>query len=161
VHLDSPAAQRREEGQPLDVVHVQLGEQDVDAVQLGRGALAQPQDARACIQDEQGARAYQAARAGIDWGAYQVLQNPGGPLATCIAGGAQAPQTLTFTATYLTGFYATVECSRVGSETEGTATVNVYRITSTGCNLATPCTTAQNAPNYVNRQLQLTITRTN
>jgi len=113
------------------------------------------------IQDEQGARAYQAARAGIDWGAYQVLQNPGGPLATCIAGGAQAPQTLTFTATYLTGFYATVECSRVGSETEGTATVNVYRITSTGCNLATPCTTAQNAPNYVNRQLQLTITRTN
>ena len=29
------------------------------------------------IQDEQGARAYQAARAGLEWGAYQVLRNPG------------------------------------------------------------------------------------
>lgn len=28
----------------------------------------------AATQDEQGARAYQAARAGIEWGAYQVLK---------------------------------------------------------------------------------------
>jgi hypothetical protein len=46
------------------------------------------------VMDEQGARAYQAARAGLEWGAYQVLQNSGGSFATtnCVAGTGGAAQ---------------------------------------------------------------------
>jgi MSHA biogenesis protein MshP len=107
------------------------------------------------IQDEQGARAYQAARAGVDWGAFQLLRNSGGAFATNCAGGSatQAPIAL---AAGLAGFYAEVSCQRVGSETEGAAAVRVFRITSTGCN-RTPCAGVA-TPTYVERQLQLTLT---
>ena len=38
-------------------------------------------------QDELGARAYQSARTGIDWGAYQILRAPAQAFATaCVAG---------------------------------------------------------------------------
>lgn len=40
--------------------------------------------------DVQNSRAQQAARAGIDWGIYQVLKAPGGALATCQGGTAFA-----------------------------------------------------------------------
>jgi len=110
------------------------------------------------IQDEQGARAYQAARTGIDWGAYQMLRNSGSAFATdCANGGIANSQTLTLSQG-LTGFYAEVSCLRVGNETEGAATVSAYLLTSTGCN-ASPCGTL--GPTYVERQLQLTLTTTN
>lgn len=109
------------------------------------------------IQDEQGARAYQAARTGLDWAAYQLIQNPTPPVfATGCSGGATTTQTLTLPQGVLV-FYAEISCTRVGNETEGAATVRVYRITSTGCN-ASPCTPAPATPTYVNRQLQLTLT---
>ena len=107
------------------------------------------------IQDEQGARAFQAARTGIDWGAYQVLRNPGSVFATTCAGGAPASQTITLVQG-LAGFYAEVACLRVGNETEGAVTVRVYRVTATGCNQS-PCGGAI-GPTYVERQLQLTLT---
>jgi MSHA biogenesis protein MshP len=100
----------------------------------------------AATQDEQGARAYQAARTGIEWGAFQVLRNPPCPADTTIGpltGG-------------LAGFYVRVVCQNVGTETEGTTTVDVFRITATGCN-ANPCTPASPARTYVERQLQLTV----
>jgi len=108
------------------------------------------------VQDEQGARAYQAARAGIDWGAFQLLRNSGEPTfaAPCIAG-ATTTRTLTL-AQGLSGFYAEVECRRVGAETEGAATVRAFRLTSTGCNQS-PCS-GPVGPTYVERQLQLTLT---
>ena len=107
------------------------------------------------VQDEQGARAYQAARTGIDWGAYQVLRNPGSAFATTCAGGAPASQTITL-AQGLAGFFVEVACLRVGNETEGAVTVRVYRITATGCNRS-PCGGVI-GPTYVERQLQLTLT---
>jgi MSHA biogenesis protein MshP len=98
------------------------------------------------VMDEQGARAYQAARAGLDWGAYKVLRDATCPGATTI------PLPVN-----LAGFYAEVTCSSFGAETEGGASVTTYRIVSTGCN-ATPCSSGAGAT-YVERQLQLTVGR--
>jgi MSHA biogenesis protein MshP len=77
--------------------------------------------------DVQGARAYQAARAGIEWAAWQVV-DPQGLQATptpCHA----SPATLTLDGT-LAAFSVAVECSR-SLETDGAETVAVYRIVST------------------------------
>lgn len=105
----------------------------------------------ATTQDEQSARAYQAARAGVDWAAYRLLHDN-----SC------ASQTLNFTPTWLSAFQAEVNCTAVGTETEGASTFTVYRITVTGCN-ANPCTpatsTTPGSATYVERQLQLTITK--
>ncbi|MEO8716968.1 MAG: hypothetical protein ABI423_01970 [Burkholderiales bacterium] len=99
------------------------------------------------IMDEQGARAYQAARAGLDWGAYRVLRN-----ATCPGGTTTIPLPVN-----LTGFYAEVTCTQYGPETEAGTSISTYRIVSTGCN-ATPCSSGTGAT-YVERQLQLTVAR--
>jgi len=99
------------------------------------------------VMDEQGARAYQAARAGLEWGAYRVLRNstcPGGTTAIALTG-------------ELAGFRAEVTCTLFGPETEGSTPVSTYRITSTGCNQA-DCSAAPAGPTSVNRQLQLTVT---
>ena len=109
----------------------------------------------AVSQDEQGTRAYQAARAGLEWGTYQRLIN-----SSCAA---STP--LTFSNAGLSGLCAVVTCSPVtpvGGETEGAVTVNVYSIVSTACN-ATPCNAtacpaaSPTGPTYVERQLQTTI----
>jgi len=90
-------------------------------------------------QDEQGARAYQAARAGIDWGAFQVLRNASGAFATTTCTTPAASQTLdlgTLGAPGGTSFRATIACTRT-TETEAGANVQIYVITATGCNRAT------------------------
>jgi MSHA biogenesis protein MshP len=106
---------------------------------------------QAVAQDVLGTRAYQAARAGIDWGTYQRLRN-----SSC------APSTpLSFAGWTVSGLRAEVACVEVGllaGETEGSATVHVYRITSKGCN-ANPCSPANPDPNYVERELQITVTQ--
>lgn len=99
-------------------------------------------------KDELGARAYQASRAGLEWGAYRVLRD-----VNCTPG----PIVITFGTPQLAGFQAEVTCEDFGPETEGGGTVNTFRIVSTGCNLS-PCSGAP-GPTYVNRQLQLTVTR--
>lgn len=108
------------------------------------------------IMDEQGARAYQASRAGIEWGAYQVLQNPGGTFATttCVAGTGGAAQDVA--PPPINPFHAQVTCQVFGPETEGGTPVRTYRITSTGCNQAN-CLVAPTGPSVVNRQLELTV----
>lgn len=108
----------------------------------------------AVAQDVMAANAYQAARAGVDWGAYQILRNPGGAFASGCAGGS-ASQTLTLSSG-LAGFYAQVSCQSPGSETEAGVAVQGYQITVTGCN-QNPCGGAV-GPTYVERQLQLTLT---
>lgn len=107
------------------------------------------------VQDEQGARAYQAARTGIDWGAYQLLQNPGGAFAstTCNATGTPGQQLILGGG--LTGFFAEVGCQVTGPETEGATPLRTYLLTVTGCN-GNPCGAAL-SPTYVERQLQLTV----
>lgn len=99
------------------------------------------------IKDEQGARAYQAARAGLDWGAYRVLRNATCPGAT----------TITFPAG-LAGFYAEVTCTPFGTENEGGTPVTTYSIISTGCNF-TPCASGAGVGTYVERELLLTVAR--
>jgi len=94
--------------------------------------------------DIQGSRAYQAARAGIEWAAWQVVDPQGlQPSPTpCPA----SPTALTLTGT-LTGFQVSVSCTRT-METDGTDTVAIYQITST----ATSGLPGQ--VDYVDRQIQ-------
>lgn len=110
----------------------------------------------ATTQDEQGARAYQAARTGIEWAAYQVLINSAGAFATTTCTTPLASQTLPLGAFGGPGgaFQATVTCTRT-TENEAGRTVQVYVVASTGCNRAS-CT-AVGDPTYVERQLQLVL----
>lgn len=102
----------------------------------------------AASQDEQATRAYQAARAGLERGIYQVLIN-----SDCAA-----PPSIVFANPGLSGFRAELSCVQVGiTETEGSASVKVYRIISKGCN-ANPCSPAAPTPTYVERELQVTVT---
>jgi len=91
--------------------------------------------------DVMGARGYQAARAGIDWGAYQVLQNGGACAATT---------TLPAMTGTLSAFAVIVACVPT-AHSEAAATVTVYQLTST----ATRGTAA--TPDYVERQITATI----
>jgi MSHA biogenesis protein MshP len=96
--------------------------------------------------DVMGARAYQAARAGIEWGAYQVLQG----------GGACAANTpLPALPGTLSGFAVTVTCVPSPAPIVDTGLPNgsvmVYTLTST----ATQGTAT--TPNYVEREMTVTI----
>lgn len=97
--------------------------------------------------DVQGARGYQAARAGIEWGIYRALQD-----ASC-TGGTFSP------AGDLSGFTVVVQCVATGyTEVDATAKT-IYSITATACNQgACPGTLG---PTYVERQLQATMDRVN
>ena len=97
-------------------------------------------------QDMQGARAYQAARLGIEAGLYAVQQGahtcPGGTLSG-VAG--------------LTGFKTTWSCSATNFNDAGTAHT-IYQITSTACTTTgASCPSAtpgeMQSSDYVERQL--------
>ncbi|MEW6164186.1 MAG: pilus assembly PilX N-terminal domain-containing protein [Pseudomonadota bacterium] len=96
--------------------------------------------------DVQGARAYQAARAGIEWGLYRQLQ-----AASCAAAASFAPAAAT-----LAGFTITVNCAATA---DGSGGPTVYTLTSTACNQpdagACPNTTNPGAF-YVERRLTVT-----
>jgi len=96
--------------------------------------------------DELGSRAYQAAQAGIEWGAWQVLRGPG----TCAAatGNLALPGSLS-------GFTATVTCAST-SHTEAGNPVTIYLLTATACNqpAAGACPNPTPGPDYVERQVQ-------
>jgi MSHA biogenesis protein MshP len=94
------------------------------------------------MRDELGARAYFAARAGIDWGAYQALQGGACPAAT----------TLPALAGSAAGFAVAVACTRwpaAGAPAldEAGQAVVVYRLTATATR-GTPGTA-----DFVERQL--------
>jgi MSHA biogenesis protein MshP len=95
-------------------------------------------------QDVQGARAYQMARAGVEWAAYQVMAPATANLGNCPA----SPSTLS-----IEGFAVTVSCSRSTDYYEqGTDhTIAMYEVTSTAA-FGTP-----GASQYVERQLQVTL----
>ena len=104
-------------------------------------------------QDELGARAYQSARTGIDWGAYQILRAPAQAFATACAAGTST-QTIAL-AGQLAGFSVAVSCQAGAVQTEGANTFRAYNITATGCNQAGCPGTA--GPTYVERQLKLSL----
>jgi MSHA biogenesis protein MshP len=109
----------------------------------------------ASAADLNSARAYQAARAGAEWGVFRVLQGPGGAgtFETQCAAGTATSRNLTVGSSYT----ATVGCTGA-SLSEGGVTVTTYQITSTGCNLPT-CPTATTSSTYVERQVSLTLTK--
>ncbi len=98
--------------------------------------------------DIEGSRAYQAAKAGVEWGLYQVLQGPG----TC-------PATTHLTPGGIAGFTVTVTCAATSDEELGTP-VTVYVLQSTACNrpAAGACPGAS-GDNYVERQVTATASR--
>jgi len=99
--------------------------------------------------DVLGARAYQAARAGIEWGAYQALPASAAAFATACRPGPTS-QALASLPNTLAGFSVNVGCSAT-SHVEGTSTLWMYQLTSTATQ-GTPAT-----PNYVERQMTATI----
>jgi len=113
--------------------------------------------------DVQGVRAYQAARAGIEWGAWQVL-DPNNTIGTpalpvCPA----SPTNLTGLAGSLSPFSVTVTCNATinAPTTEGNRNVGAYQIIATACNQpsAGACPNASPASGYVERQLQATLSK--
>ena len=95
----------------------------------------------------QGARIYQAARAGIEWGAYKQLRS-----SSCAAS-----TSFTFpTAPTLAGITVTVTCT---AHADGSGGPTVYEIQSTACNQPGGGNCPNPAPgtNYVERRLRVTI----
>jgi len=108
-------------------------------------------------RDVMGSKAFQAARAGIEWGAYKVLQQ-GSP------GACPAPISIPMPAgTDLTGLTVNVTCARTtadeGSRTAPGNPLEFYVITATACNQPACPNTTNPGPAYVERQLQATIGR--
>ncbi|MEQ1600632.1 MAG: hypothetical protein ABL885_02560 [Methylophilaceae bacterium] len=97
-------------------------------------------------QDVQGARAYQAARAGVEWAAYQVLAPGTTALANCPA----SPSLLA-----LDGFSVSVTCRRsVDYYEQGLDhTIAMYEIKATA-SFGTSGTAG-----YIERQIQLTLSK--
>lgn len=91
--------------------------------------------------DLQGDRAYQAARAGLEKGVYQVLRQGSCSSFNQVFGGS------------LAGFNVNIVCITSPAYSEGSATVTVYQITAT----ATYGTLG--SPDYVERQLQGTVAK--
>jgi MSHA biogenesis protein MshP len=113
--------------------------------------------------DVQGVRAYQAARAGVEWAAYQVLQPDKTPApASCAA---EVPASCPAATTQLTSlgeslspFTVTVQCTAINT-TEGGRKVSVYQITATACNQPAggSCLGTSPATGYVERQITATV----
>lgn len=107
----------------------------------------------AASQDIQGGKAYQAARAGAEWGVYQIWQNNGGAYATACRAGSTT-QALPALAGMLTGFAVNVNCVAT-SYTEGPRTAAnplwIYQLTSTATMGAVGST------GYVDRQVRLSV----
>ena len=85
-------------------------------------------------QDVQSARAWQAARAGNEWGLYRALKD----------GACAAISGKTLDLTHDTGFYVTVSCAswpyNEGETVPGTANpLTVYRIEAVACQVAAGC----------------------
>lgn len=93
--------------------------------------------------DLQGVKAYQAARAGIEWGLYRQLRQ--GYCATAQDDPFPDP---------LFGFTVRVECTPF-TDTNSTPPIVVYRIQSTACSQS-PCPNTSPGPLYIERRLSVT-----
>lgn len=106
--------------------------------------------------DVLGSRAYQAARAGIEWGAFQIRnpENTNDP----VRYDCTVPATTSFAlAGALTGFTVSVQCSSTDA-TEFGNTVRMFQLVANACNIpvgAAPgtCPNSVTNFNYVERQV--------
>jgi MSHA biogenesis protein MshP len=104
--------------------------------------------------DVLGTGAYQAARAGTEWGAYQALRVVGPAPAVCFG-----QTNVAFSGTSLAPFTATVSCVRTTAEELG-VTETIDQITATACNEPTSGNCPNPAPtlaNYVERRITITV----
>jgi MSHA biogenesis protein MshP len=105
------------------------------------------QQQAAFILDTLGTRAYAAAKAGAEWGAYNSLRNNACAASTTIGlAGTLAPYTVKVT------------CVSSGPYNEAGASVIVDTIVATACNSAA-CPDAAPGPTYVERQVSFTVAR--
>lgn len=97
-------------------------------------------------QDVQGARAYQMARAGVEWAAYQALAPSTADLGNCPA----SPSTLA-----MDGFSVEVTCTRSADYFEQGAdhTIAMYQVTATATFGVT------GAVNFIQRQVSVTLSK--
>jgi len=96
--------------------------------------------------DVTGARALQAARSGIEWGAYRLLRDH-----SCAA-----DQTFSLAAGTLAGFNVRVACVRTVDTDQLGAAVRLYRVKATACNAAA-CPSSAPADDYVERVVEVMI----
>lgn len=89
------------------------------------------------VRDLVGTRAYYAARAGMEWGAFRAMQSAACPFSSALPNAVAA-----------TGFSVQVTCTTTGPYNEGGADYFIYQITST----ATTGTPGQH--DHAERQLQ-------
>jgi MSHA biogenesis protein MshP len=116
--------------------------------------------------DVQGVRAYQAARAGIEWGAYQVLE-PNASLGTCGPPPVAMPDCPATNPTHLalagslSTFTVTVQCTLRADTTEGNRNVRVFEIVATACNQPNgpSCLGTTPSEGYVARSVTATLTK--
>ena len=102
-------------------------------------------------QDIGGIRVFQAARAGIDWGTYEVL-NTSGTFRTACNGAGGTTATLP-ALTGMTGITVKVDCTSV-AYSDGASAFRTYQLFATACNNATCPNTGAALPNlYVERRL--------
>ncbi len=106
------------------------------------------------------ARAFQAARAGLEWGAFQVLRNPAPPAAAPACFG-----TTSFVPAGLTSFTVTVSCTRTpasGTLADGATALAFFQLVANACNAPSggACPgSGTPQPTYVERQLVRTVVR--
>ena len=111
--------------------------------------------------DVLGSRAYQAARAGIEWGAFQIRNPentnlaPPGPYTAQYA--CPGPATSFGLGGELAGFTVTVQCTST-PYTEFGNVLTIYQLVATSCNIPVgvapgTCPNATTAFNYVERQM--------
>jgi MSHA biogenesis protein MshP len=94
--------------------------------------------------DVQGARAYQAARAGIEYGLYQQLRNN-----KCANTSFALPA-----GSALNGFSVTVTCTQTPPLTGADAQLDRWTIRAVGCNRSA-CPAASTSPDYVQRTIEV------
>jgi MSHA biogenesis protein MshP len=109
------------------------------------------------------ARAYQAARAGLEWGAFSVLI-PAPPASPAVDTPPACFATNHMALTgELSGFIVSVECTRTGPLSDGDSSKTYYQLVATACNVPTSgsCAVAPTSPlsTYVERRLNWTIGR--
>jgi MSHA biogenesis protein MshP len=101
-------------------------------------------------QDIVAARAFQAARSGLDWGVFQVSNNTAGTFATNCAGG---PASQTFSSLPdLPGLWVEVTCTST-VYSEGLASPRIYSLVATACTTASCPNTSSPNVQYIERQL--------
>lgn len=113
-----------------------------------------------------GVRAYHSARAGMEWGARNVL-DPGHTLnpATCAPPVMPAcpvsPTHLAGLGGSLAPFTVTVTCAQSADTTEGNRSVRVFAIVATACNQPSggACPNPAPADGYVERQVQASLSK--